>query len=146
VAASDRECLANPAGRGPCVARPLVTLSMRTPGTEVFRGRWGRSLSAGSLSEAFAADGVAVLLCCTALGLFCVASRSWASTLRFVMSQDPSEGHDYLAREARARVEIDKQLAAAGWVVQSQKTLNLSAGPGVAVREFTPEKPHGRVN
>ena len=53
---------------------------------------------------------------------------------------------DYLAREAKARVEIDKQLAASGWKVQSQKTLNLSAGPGVAVREFTLEKPHGRVD
>jgi hypothetical protein len=37
---------------------------------------------------------------------------------------------DYLAREAKARVEIDRQLAAAGWVVHSQKALNLSAGPG----------------
>ena len=53
---------------------------------------------------------------------------------------------DYLAREAKARVEIDKQLATAGWKVQSQKALNLSAGPGVAVREFTLEKPHGRVD
>ena len=54
--------------------------------------------------------------------------------------------HDYLAREARARVEIDRQLIAAGWVVQSQDGLNLSAGPGIAVREFTLEKPHGRVD
>ena len=53
---------------------------------------------------------------------------------------------DYLAREAKARVEIDKQLAAAGWKVQNQKVLNLGAGPGVAVREFTLEKPHGRVD
>jgi type I restriction enzyme R subunit len=62
------------------------------------------------------------------------------------MSQDSSEGHDYLAREAKARVQIDKQLVATGWVVQSQKALNLSVGPGVAVREFTLEKPHGRVD
>ncbi len=54
--------------------------------------------------------------------------------------------HDYLAREARARIEIDRQLVAAGWVVQRQDSLNLSAGPGVAVREFTLEKPHGRVD
>ena len=54
--------------------------------------------------------------------------------------------HDYLAREAKARIEIDKQLVAAGWKVQSQDKLNLSAGPGVAVREFTLEKPHGRVD
>jgi type I restriction enzyme R subunit len=63
-----------------------------------------------------------------------------------VPSQDPSSDHDYLAREARARQEIDKQLVAAGWSVQSQESLNLSAGPGVAVREFTLEKPHGRVD
>ena len=49
------------------------------------------------------------------------------------------------ARRERV-VEIDKQLAAAGWSVQSQESLNLSAGPGVAVREFTLEKPHGRVD
>src|SRR5712691_8584808 len=53
---------------------------------------------------------------------------------------------EYLAREARARKEIDRQLAAAGWVVQSQKGLNLRAGRGVAVREFILEKPHGRVD
>lgn len=59
----------------------------------------------------------------------------------------PSADHDdYLAREQKARIEIDKQLAAAGWKIQSQKALNLSAGPGVAVREFTLEKPHGRVD
>lgn len=63
----------------------------------------------------------------------------------FVESHDP-DGHDYLAREAKARVQIDKQLAAAGWKVQRQETLNLGAGPGVAVREFTLEKPHGRVD
>ncbi len=52
----------------------------------------------------------------------------------FVESQDhPSAEHDYLAREAKARVQIDKQLADAGWKVQSQDTLNLGAGSGVAV-------------
>ncbi len=55
-------------------------------------------------------------------------------------------GQEYLAREARARAEIDRQLDAAGWEVQAQKALNLSAGRGVAVREFTLEKPHGRVD
>jgi hypothetical protein len=29
--------------------------------------------------------------------------------------------HDYLAREQRARKNIDEQLAAAGWVIQSGK-------------------------
>ena len=64
-----------------------------------------------------------------------------------VESRGPSQDHgEYLAREARARVEIDRQLAAAGWKVQSQKALNLAAAPGVAVREFVLEKPHGRVD
>ena len=54
--------------------------------------------------------------------------------------------HSYLAREARARVEIDAQLVAAGWQVQSQDKLNLAASTGVAVREFSLEKPHGRVD
>jgi len=31
-------------------------------------------------------------------------------------------------------------------VVQGQARLNLTAGAGVAVREFTLEKPHGRVD
>ena len=57
--------------------------------------------------------------------------------------ENSSDDHDYLAREARARLEIDKQLVAAGWSVQSQDALNLSASPGVAVREFTLEKPTG---
>jgi type I restriction enzyme R subunit len=43
-------------------------------------------------------------------------------------------------------MEIDKHMAAAGWVVQSQDALNLSVGPGIAVREFTLDKPHGRVD
>ena len=38
--------------------------------------------------------------------------------------------------EERARQTIDKFLAAAGWVVQDRRDLNLGAGLGVAVREF----------
>ncbi len=38
--------------------------------------------------------------------------------------------------EQKAREIIDKKLAQAGWVVQDMKQLNLSAGLGVAVREF----------
>ena len=59
---------------------------------------------------------------------------------------DEPDEHSYLAREALARVEIDKQLGEADWQVQSQDKLNLGAGIGVAVREFTLEKPHGRVD
>jgi type I restriction enzyme, R subunit len=63
-----------------------------------------------------------------------------------VGEQDRSNEHDYLAGEAKARIQIDKQLGDAGWKVQSHESLNLRAGPGVAVREFTLEKPHGRVD
>ncbi len=59
--------------------------------------------------------------------------------------ESPDE-HSYLAQEALARIEIDKHLVAAGWSVQSQDKLNLGAEVGVAVREFTLEKPHGRVD
>lgn len=38
--------------------------------------------------------------------------------------------------EEKARLEIDRQLAACGWTVQDHKSMNLSAGPGIAVREF----------
>lgn len=54
---------------------------------------------------------------------------------------------DFIARARRAsqeplnevqtRVEIDRQLTAAGWQVQDQSQLNLYAGSGVAVREVT---------
>jgi type I restriction enzyme R subunit len=52
----------------------------------------------------------------------------------------------YLAREARARIDIDRQLDAAGWVVQHAAQANVGAGLGVAVREFALEKGHGRVD
>ncbi len=38
--------------------------------------------------------------------------------------------------ETKARQLIDSKLEVAGWVVQDTKQLNLSAGPGVAVREY----------
>ena len=52
----------------------------------------------------------------------------------------------YLAAEARARVEIDRQLAACGWVVQDRAEMNLYAGQGVAVREFIMAPGHGRAD
>src|SRR5213596_4124952 len=52
----------------------------------------------------------------------------------------------YLTPEAKARVEIDRMLAAAGWVVQDYAQVNLSAGRGVAVREFVLASPHGRAD
>lgn len=38
--------------------------------------------------------------------------------------------------EDKSRAEIDAKLTACGWIVQSRDEMNLSAGPGVAVREF----------
>jgi|ERR1039458_8809426 type I restriction enzyme R subunit len=52
----------------------------------------------------------------------------------------------YLTPEARARVQIDRMLEQAGWIVQSADEVNLKAGRGVAVREFVMEPPHGRVD
>jgi hypothetical protein len=66
---------------GPQMTRreaPLIP-SMRTPGGGVISGRWGRSLSGGSLTEAFAANSVAVLVCCMVLALV-------------VMGRDPTPG------------------------------------------------------
>ena len=45
--------------------------------------------------------------------------------------------------EQRARREIDANLEAAGWLVQDLKELELTAGPGIAVREFPTKS--GRV-
>ena len=57
-----------------------------------------------------------------------------------------SSDQAYLAAEAKARVEIDRQLAVCGWLVQDRAELNLYAGPGVAVREFTMSEGHGRAD
>ena len=38
--------------------------------------------------------------------------------------------------EELARIEIDRQLIACGWIVQDHKAMNIMAGSGVAVREF----------
>src|SRR3984893_2704571 len=42
--------------------------------------------------------------------------------------------------EQRARAEIDADLTAAGWIVQNRDEIDLTAGRGIAVREF-PMKP-----
>src|SRR5437016_5414305 len=52
----------------------------------------------------------------------------------------------YLTAEARARVEIDRQLSHAGWVVQRFRDINLGAGRGVAVREFRLAPGHGTAD
>lgn len=45
--------------------------------------------------------------------------------------------------EQRARQDIDAALEAAGWIIQDRASMNLSAGPGVAVREFKMASGHG---
>ena len=47
--------------------------------------------------------------------------------------------------EAKARVEIDRQLETAGWVLQHRDEMNLAANDAVAVREFKVHKGHGYV-
>jgi type I restriction enzyme, R subunit len=51
----------------------------------------------------------------------------------------PSPG----APEQRARAQIDAALIAAGWILQGRDDMNLSAGRGVAVREFKLAAGHG---
>ena len=45
--------------------------------------------------------------------------------------------------EQLAREQIDAALSGAGWVVQDRDDLNLTAGRGVAVREFVMASGHG---
>ena len=45
--------------------------------------------------------------------------------------------------EELARVEIDRQLEGSGWVIQDRDEINLSAGQGVAIREFKLKAKHG---
>ena len=59
---------------------------------------------------------------------------------------DEAGAAEYLTPEMQARLEIDRQLRATGWVVQDHKGMNLVAGLGVAVREFPLKKGHGRVD
>ena len=58
----------------------------------------------------------------------------------------PPAAEDHLPAEHRARVLIDAQLGAAGWAVQSQSQVNLSATTGVAVREVVMAPGHGRAD
>src|SRR5437667_295117 len=48
--------------------------------------------------------------------------------------------------EDRARQNIDKLLADAGWMVQDKRQTNLAAGRGVAVREFPLKAGHGEAD
>ncbi len=51
-----------------------------------------------------------------------------------------------LTPEQLARVRIDADLVASGWVVQSRDEINLRAAQGVAVRELPLRAGHGRVD
>lgn len=46
-------------------------------------------------------------------------------------TQSPNQNPEQIARD-----NIDKQLIACGWIIQDKKTVNLHAGPGVAIREY----------
>lgn len=48
-----------------------------------------------------------------------------------------------LTPEQQSRQQIDAPLEAAGWIIQDRAEMNLSAGPGVAVREFKMASGHG---
>ena len=48
--------------------------------------------------------------------------------------------------EDRARQHIDCLLAAAGWIIQDRRDANITAGCGVAVREFPMKKGHGEAD
>jgi hypothetical protein len=48
--------------------------------------------------------------------------------------------------EQRARIEIDRLLVAAGWLVQDLGAVNLHAARGVAVREFPLNPGHGKAD
>ncbi len=48
--------------------------------------------------------------------------------------------------EQLARQDIDRQLAAAGWVVQDPNAADLHAGRGIAVREFPLTAGHGKAD
>jgi len=50
-----------------------------------------------------------------------------------------------LSPEQQARIGIDAALEAAGWIIQDRETMNLAAGPGVAVREFKMASGHGNA-
>jgi type I restriction enzyme, R subunit len=50
------------------------------------------------------------------------------------------------APEALARQKIDEHLEKAGWIVQDENRLNLHAGRGVAVREFSMRPGFGRAD
>jgi type I site-specific restriction endonuclease len=51
-----------------------------------------------------------------------------------------------LTPEQKARLQIEARLVEAGWTIQDVTALNLTAGRGIAVREFPLLKGHGTVD
>lgn len=51
-------------------------------------------------------------------------------------TKGPPEGRNAVTPEEKARRKIDRRLQQCGWRVQDYRSMDLSAGPGVAVREF----------
>lgn len=65
-------------------------------------------------------------------------NRQWApAIIRLSMPITP---------EDRARQSIDQLLTAAGWIIQNRDAVNITAGRGVAVREFPMKKGHGEAD
>jgi len=62
------------------------------------------------------------------------------------MTGESRERQRTLTPEQKARVEIDRMLDLAGWVVQDARDINPTAAQGVAVREFVLPVPAGRVD
>ena len=45
--------------------------------------------------------------------------------------------------EDRARINIDRLLTGAGWIIQNRDSVNIDAGRGIAIREFQLAPGHG---
>lgn len=72
--------------------------------------------------------------------LGCLRPHCWRRILTLRASSPASQLPRYRPTpptpEQQARQEIDAQLTAAGWAVQDYKDIHLSAGLGIAVREY----------
>lgn len=55
-------------------------------------------------------------------------------------------GSPLISPEAKARENIDKRLTEAGWLVQSREDADISAGRGVAIREFPMKSGYGEAD
>ncbi len=56
-------------------------------------------------------------------------STGWRQRVRFVV--EPNQNPEQVARD-----EIDRRLAASGWVVQRNRAIDHGAGKGIAIREY----------